>query len=77
MMRTCTEADFSVSLVVCTGKKKSGRNYIYCEFSFYRAGECIRREIPAGKYDDCVKLYEKIAKRNIPLSECKAAIEAL
>ena len=82
MIKAWNEIDFCCYLKVCTGMKKSGRHYIYCEFTFRNGGlfypkEYVKRELPASKYDACVKLYNYIARRMIPLDECKAAIEAL
>ena len=82
IVTACNEIDFSCSLIVKTGKKKSGRNYIYCEFTFRNGGythtkEYVQRELPASKYDACMKLYGSIKNRLIPLNECKKAVEAL
>lgn len=82
IMKACNEQDFSCALYVGTAKKKSGRNYIYCEFTFRNGGlmntkEYVKRELPASKYDACVRLYDAITRRIVPLNECKRMIEAL
>lgn len=74
---SCCEKDFNCSINICTGVRKSGKHYIYCRFVFFRDGEYINRELPAGKYNDCVKLYNAITARMIRLGDCRSCIEAL
>ena len=82
IMSTCNEPDFTCALYVGTGERKNGEHYIYCKMTFRNGGlghekEYVRRELPASKYDACVRLYKAITNRLLPLNECKAAIEAL
>lgn len=74
-----TNDDFDLYLVVYTEDKRVN-SYIFCQFIFKdkRTGEIFeKREISPTKYSVCVRLFNKIGARMIPLDEVPYEISKL
>lgn len=74
-----TNDDFNLYLVVYTEDKRLN-SYIFCQFVFEnkRTGEIFeKREISPIKYSACVRLFNKIVARMIPLNEVPIVISEL